>query len=874
MSGSYRVKCENNMKSRQYFVQQVAQMLKDNHADGDESFIFGISGKWGEGKTHFLKALEAALKESDPSFEVYWINPWKFATDKISFLRNFLRIIYQKPVEWAERLVNYIFDRDNISILDADTTRNRINVGWLLATVVFLIILVWLYIDIQNGHLAINASVRDFIINRKWLASLVLLPIFLALVGQVITTAKTDHAFSTLDRFDDLLNISLAEAKRQKHKLVVFVDDLDRVTPGIARDVLDNLRTFFDKKDLSFVVTGDHTVLERYLGKDLLPDAKPPEQREEGRRFLKKIFNFYWHLPQPIDTELDEFLDGEFTSRASSLASIFKNPAEQESFKSYLRKYFDKNFRQIIRFIDTVAFTFQIIENKLKTVSLEEKKYLEELPENPLLVIRVLMIQELCVPLFDAIVNNRQLLADLEYAAETKNSARIDELLNPFRDELSPFQNNFIRSFIYEEPHFFRRTSLIVSDIRPFLYLAADASFGDSRGPSSDDFMKIMATGDPAQVKDALLSTGDEKAREAAKAFVAYIPTINPSTAPIGSLKTLLTALLEIPKEYSIHKIFAEELSKLDYSFIQNHPVPQEKMDILKLLWGWLDALDSIATEPFVNKFPFSGNIEFDPIVPGDAGSFTVKMLAQWLHAYYPQNPIDALNKMINLFGAFKKDYIEIIKSEVANLQDGMADDLIRDPTPAYRDLRLTFLKEYTPTGISILLPKLGLQIEALNSDIFQWSTSKVAPDTWSKEATEDYVINKLSSANDFNSMHPILNFIISQQIQSPRKIWKKISDAQLDVLVENFPAIIDSPYQPIAPPEETAQTLMEKLIEKIKTVDEGRKIQLIPCLRKEKWPWINLKKPPTKTRFTEITRSENEQLKNTLTEALTTWGK
>src|SRR3989338_4857626 len=73
------------MDSRKYFVEQVASTIIKNHDHEDDSFIFGISGKWGEGKTRFLQDLEKELKKRDETFEILWINPWKFASDKISF---------------------------------------------------------------------------------------------------------------------------------------------------------------------------------------------------------------------------------------------------------------------------------------------------------------------------------------------------------------------------------------------------------------------------------------------------------------------------------------------------------------------------------------------------------------------------------------------------------------------------------------------------------------------------------------------------------------------------------------------------------------------------------------------------------------------
>ena len=80
------------MESRNHFVNQVRDKVKSEHGkDKNASCIFGLSGKWGEGKTTFLKSLESGLEKD--GFKVVWINPWKFGDDKISFLRNFLKEI-------------------------------------------------------------------------------------------------------------------------------------------------------------------------------------------------------------------------------------------------------------------------------------------------------------------------------------------------------------------------------------------------------------------------------------------------------------------------------------------------------------------------------------------------------------------------------------------------------------------------------------------------------------------------------------------------------------------------------------------------------------------------------------------------------------
>ncbi|MDD3284402.1 MAG: P-loop NTPase fold protein [Patescibacteria group bacterium] len=51
------------IKSREKFIKNVVDIIEKNYDNiQNESFIFGISGKWGEGKTTFLDSLSNELK--------------------------------------------------------------------------------------------------------------------------------------------------------------------------------------------------------------------------------------------------------------------------------------------------------------------------------------------------------------------------------------------------------------------------------------------------------------------------------------------------------------------------------------------------------------------------------------------------------------------------------------------------------------------------------------------------------------------------------------------------------------------------------------------------------------------------------------------
>ena len=261
------------MESREHLVEQVAKTLQENHGKHQESYIFGISGKWGEGKTRFLNDLS---QELEGKFQIARINPWKFATDKVSFLRNFLKSLAEinethvpnNDLKESKNKVGKfphtirisirnnisrlkgIIVRDKFQALYYDTSKNSINWRVLLSLTFTLSLLLiayfyWISPEFKNEHI-------DDLNRFQLIIAVAAAPLLVTLLGKTIIIKRASRSISTLDKFDDLLEKVISDFKGRN--VLVFVDDLDRVTPQTAREVLDNLRTFFDRKELSFEI--------------------------------------------------------------------------------------------------------------------------------------------------------------------------------------------------------------------------------------------------------------------------------------------------------------------------------------------------------------------------------------------------------------------------------------------------------------------------------------------------------------------------------------------------------------------------------------------------------------------------------------------
>lgn len=845
--------------SRTPFVKEVAKTITERHGNESGSFIFGISGKWGEGKTRFLDELRKALETGDSPFIVVDINPWKFSVDRISFLRNFLRTLYKKCDSESEA---------DLRELDVDISANSIDWGRFMKFVLLLGVVCWIftYAPLFNFILALPKQVQFFL-------TVLFIPIFLAAVQNVVTVQKTDHAITTLDKFDDLLERILRKVKCNENKIVVFVDDLDRVTPEMARDVLDNLRTFFDKKDITFVVTGDHTVLEGHLGRSLLPDEESSAaQLEEGRRFMKKIFNVYWRLPLPIKKELQDFIKSEFEKRTEGLTGVFSQESDRTMFATYLDKYFESNFRQIIRFLDTVLFNFQIIKQKAENEDVQQASYFKDMLSNPLLVVRMLMIQELCAPLFDKMVRDVSILQGLEYAVEKKNTSNVKQILDQSNGVLSPSQRAFIEKFIYEEPRFYKDSRLQVLNLQPYLSLAADVSFGDQRGPSGEDFIATLNGGDPAGVKNDLLSMGDVKAQESANATTTQLPAIADVAQKIAAIKTLLVALVDLPVESTVHKIFADKLSEIDYTFI-NSAIVAQKMEVINPFWQWLDLVqDKDTVKKFEDKFTLRDISEFNAVDLTTAGEFKSSMAAKWLKDYYPTQKPDALSTMISRLPKLK---IEKVREQLDTISGLLITDLVQDSNSQLRENRFTLLRDYTTGGGVDLKTNILNRVSDFDQGITPWVIAKTNEENslWTSEEIETKVLGKVESSTDFSTLNQSLRFAMANNIGSPETIWPKLIPKHKDILIDNLPTIIDdASLQVIAPPQAYANQFMDAVVEKIKTIPEADQSRWLGYIVKGKWPWVNLVKYPIASKFRSLKKTKNTDIKQSLETTEESW--
>ena len=213
----------------------------------DTPMTISIQGDWGSGKTSIMNMLRENLEGS-----VYpiWFNTWQFSQFQMGNGLAFSMLdVMMKGLDKGNNLIS-------------DFARKAF--GFARAAAVFA---------------------TDVMVSGK-AADLV--------EGATNIEKEMDYASEILklrDSFQEAINKKLAETHRSR--VVIFVDDLDRLQPGKAVELLEVLKLFLDCENCVFVLAVDYNVVT--MGIKEKYGASVSE--EKGRSFFDKIIQLPFKLP-------------------------------------------------------------------------------------------------------------------------------------------------------------------------------------------------------------------------------------------------------------------------------------------------------------------------------------------------------------------------------------------------------------------------------------------------------------------------------------------------------------------------------------------------------------------------------------------------
>lgn len=755
------------------------------------------------------------------------------------------------------------------------TDVSRQTIAWIRLFVLLSICAVafWAYVY------RLNAEQKKALADWRLLVVFIAVPVLVGLLRGLVSSQVSSKAATAVDEFDDLTTLALGGCARPlekatgARKIVVFVDDLDRVTAKVARDVLDNLRTFFDKAQLSFVVTGDHTVLEASLGRELMPSNDgSPEQLEQGRLFLKKVFNVYWRLPLPVRADFESFVDAEMKKRKPELDLLIASEADSGRLRDWLLGYCDTNLRQVIRTLDGILFTLLLVGAQLESASSDEKPALEQMVEKPMLLVRVLFIQDCCAPLFELLVGAPSLLFELDRRVfRAKSASGGPDAVAEFRDylkstggkqlEMGERHSAFLTRFAYEEPLFWDSGGQVVNSLDPWIHLASDLSFGDASGPLPEDFVRDLANNNREGLTAAIDRCSEARARAATDAAATALAQ-DENTAQRARQ---LSLWLEVSSDADADRPLAREAVQKIAESLESLLEGVEDSLRPPLLDKVASALDRQGAESFPapSAFALRSVADFDYLPRHEYGPLGSRFVIDWIATYYTQNPPDCLRFVEEFLPLLATSHVT---SEMANLSQSLAGDLASDSDDSRRDIRLRMLLEHAEDGESLARDSmLGL----LNhQDAWSWCDRAAGESRapWNANELRSLLITWIAEAPDENELLERIQYAADKMGLRSADMWRRLADDRFAELMTHLTQLRNEALSSLEMPEDVATRLYRSRTREVDDAEEeALAVNLAQDLNPNAWLWrrVDRKVARKGLRFLADRRARRKQLQS-----------
>lgn len=297
---------------------EYAQALTEFIVRCQTPMTIAIQGDWGSGKTSLMKLIEIELATGELSrdtglIRTLWFNTWQYSQFDLAG---------QLPI----LLIDHFID------------------------------------ELSRGSSEIVSQARKLLKTFKKIGTAA------AGVGLAAATGGTvelDKARLDADPVSVLRSLkSELEKLVQKrcdrdkvHRIVVFIDDLDRVAPVKAIEILEVMKVFMDVPGCVFVLACDYDVVKRGL-KDKF---KVEESELQDRSFFDKIVQLPFNMPkarynvrQFLATHLDWVNDQEF------------RPIDLQQCDDLIRRSIGTNPRNIKRLINSLILLDIVLASKLQ----------------------------------------------------------------------------------------------------------------------------------------------------------------------------------------------------------------------------------------------------------------------------------------------------------------------------------------------------------------------------------------------------------------------------------------------------------------------------------------------------------------------------
>lgn len=316
-----------------------------NHIEGLSKFLtecdtpmtISIQGEWGTGKSSIMKQIMNKIKnDSEDDILNIWFDTWQFS--QFSFDE-------QLPIILLNRLVSKINEEGNFQNDEKEEGTKIINTIKSIA------------MNMKNNAIVMSKDV----VKHK---------LGITIPDDFVEKEPVKDMYQEIEEFK--LKFEEWIDKSNKKRFIIYIDDLDRLVPEKAVELLEVLKIFLDVDKCVFVLAIDHDVVLRGVASKYGFDMNNPKELGKGKDFFDKIIQVPYTVP------LEEYNFEEFINSFLSNEKL-TNDVSADTFEKLLINSVGKNPRSIKRILNTfklnrlikdldskenlILFTFMCMQN-------------------------------------------------------------------------------------------------------------------------------------------------------------------------------------------------------------------------------------------------------------------------------------------------------------------------------------------------------------------------------------------------------------------------------------------------------------------------------------------------------------------------------
>jgi hypothetical protein len=300
-------------------IQKYANSLSKFIKNSDTPITIGLQGEWGTGKTSLMSLLLENFNNPGKEREIAtsWVNTWEYS-------------LFKGASETTPAVLSGMLEKLRDENKDIWTIKD-------IATD-----------KVKKASKFLSGLANQVIANQTGLN-----------IKDAASDASSEKNIAQIVEIKNLIRSIIQELidhpDNKAKKVVFFVDDLDRIPPSDAVEVLESLKNIFDIPNCIFILAIDYDVVVKGLEGKFGPKTK--ENEREFRSFFDKIIQVPFTMPVGA-YDITSFLKTKLDALGVPL-----DKGNINQITKIIRYTIGNNPRSLKRYLNTFSLINQIIED-------------------------------------------------------------------------------------------------------------------------------------------------------------------------------------------------------------------------------------------------------------------------------------------------------------------------------------------------------------------------------------------------------------------------------------------------------------------------------------------------------------------------------